>query len=333
MESPTEQLIRLYTSGQSSAHAAKEAGVPPSTAYSLLRRAGVVRRGKRPRKVDLDAVRKLHAAGNSISEIAQAQNCSTVSIRVCLDEMGLDRPQYLKHVLDRDFFAEIDTEQKAYWLGFVLTDGCVQVRQVTIGLTGTDHEHLAKMVRDVGGTAVVKMGQYSGYSDKEQCLVCFNSQKWVEDLARLGVVQKKSTKEVAPLDAIPTELHRHFWRGVIDGDGSISKKSTDRVQTPTVGLVGSLVLCQQFLDWATQFGATKNRVRRKPTPLASEVELYETSIGHRAVTHQILQALYGDCQVSLDRKQARADEWGFVPKPYELRGPAALKARRKAKES
>ena len=31
----------------------------------------------------------------------------------------------MKHNLNKDYFKNIDNEEKAYWLGFIAADGCI----------------------------------------------------------------------------------------------------------------------------------------------------------------------------------------------------------------
>ena len=37
-----------------------------------------------------------------------------------------DREQALKYTCDENYFEKIDTAEKAYWLGFMYTDGYIQ---------------------------------------------------------------------------------------------------------------------------------------------------------------------------------------------------------------
>ena len=51
-----------------------------------------------------------------------------------------------KYVIDHHFFDVINTEEKAYWLGFITADGCVVSKnRLTINLAVADVAHLEKL--------------------------------------------------------------------------------------------------------------------------------------------------------------------------------------------
>ena len=119
-----------------------------------------------------------------------------------------------QYKLNEDYFGKICTEEKAYWLGFILADGCVQSNYngISIELQKKDKEHLKKFLRSLKANyPLVKTG--CGFS------VAIFSKKMKQDLIKLGVTPRKAqtTKPIR----VRKNLQRYFWRGVFDGDGSI----------------------------------------------------------------------------------------------------------------
>ena len=51
---------------------------------------------------------------------------------------------YTKYSFDRNYFKEINTEEKAYWLGFIAADGCVSAKMnsIRVDLKSADVGHL-----------------------------------------------------------------------------------------------------------------------------------------------------------------------------------------------
>lgn len=55
---------------------------------------------------------------------------------------------------NRHIFDNIDNEEKAYWLGFILADGYLNLdkHMLRIKLGNKDKQHLIKFIKFIGGT-------------------------------------------------------------------------------------------------------------------------------------------------------------------------------------
>jgi hypothetical protein len=132
------------------------------------------------------------------------------------------KPRVNKYTLDRDFFAKIDTQNKAYALGLLAADGSVarSGKQVSIALQVRDRHILYDLRRVMKSDARVfdkARGGFPGSGPRKQ--IIFDSKKLVADLAQWGVVPGKSVTLRYP--NIPLHLEGHFARGLFDGDGHI----------------------------------------------------------------------------------------------------------------
>lgn len=131
---------------------------------------------------------------------------------------------YRKHDFDKTFFDKIDTEEKAYVLGFVYADGCHQILPTTHCLT------ISQMERDVDILYKIKNAMKSTYPIREESngwggeekkyIFYVYSKDIGASLDNVGVVKNKSLILKFP-DFIDDELMPHFIRGYFDGDGSI----------------------------------------------------------------------------------------------------------------
>lgn len=125
-----------------------------------------------------------------------------------------------------DYFEKIDTEEKAYWLGFIYTDGYIspKLNALRIEIKSTDYLHLQKFA-NIFGRKVYYANRTLGDKTFTSCYVSIYSKKIIKDLNNLGIVNKKSDKDVYNFfEYIPKRLMRHFIRGVFDGDGTIKKR-------------------------------------------------------------------------------------------------------------
>lgn len=138
-----------------------------------------------------------------------------------------------KYKLNEKFFDTIDTEEKAYILGFIFADGNVSDSskdkhyRLRITLKQKDANILIKIKSSLNFTGEVhhrelksKQRNVDGYMISE---LSISNKYLVNRLYELGVVPNKTL--VIQYPTIPNHLHRHFIRGFFDGDGSIYKRN------------------------------------------------------------------------------------------------------------
>lgn len=110
------------------------------------------------------------------------------------------------------FFNEIDTEAKAYLLGFIFADGSVAQNRNLVNISSGDKE-VIEMAQELLETNMP--------IHKYKSIFCLNltNSKLRQSLIKHGVLPRKSWKDYG-LPKIPRQLLPHFIRGVFDGDGS-----------------------------------------------------------------------------------------------------------------
>lgn len=125
-----------------------------------------------------------------------------------------------KYFLNENYFESIDSENKAYWLGFIAADGCVYIdsrkktrKTLRIELSKKDVEVLEKFKKDLKSEHPVKF-----WKKRESVSLSITCKKLVNDLINLGIVPKKTFKLNFP--NIKKKYYNHFIRGYFDGDGS-----------------------------------------------------------------------------------------------------------------
>lgn len=129
-----------------------------------------------------------------------------------------------KHDFNQSFFDIIDTEEKAYILGFIYADGCNNSHPTTGELS------ISQMERDVDILFKIKEAMQSTYPISEEINKWGGTEKRFrfyvygpkieEQLINLGVVHNKSLILMFPT-FLPDCLMPHFIRGYFDGDGSV----------------------------------------------------------------------------------------------------------------
>lgn len=204
--------------------------------------------------------------------------------------------------LRQDAFAKI-TPESAYWIGFLMADGSVGSKRTTIKLylAEEDKEHIQKFKDFLGsGHKIIHYSRkpWNGYKRQDAYGITVNSKQMVQDLAKYGVTPRKS----ATAKVIQLENDPHFWRGVIDGDGSLFRIMVDGRKYPSISLCGSNSMCCQFLNFAKDHTKTKSSVHKD-----TRGDLYYISFGG-SIAAILIKILYKDANTFLKRKYDKAHE-------------------------
>ena len=218
---------------------------------------------------------------------------------------------------DETFFEKIDTEAKAYWLGFIYADGCVknhskgkegrQLKKYYLGieLAEKDKDHLIKFAK----TICLNFEESMLYSrerkiyydhlgeERSYKMNAFqvSSKKIVEDLIELGCVPNKSLTLMFPSEKqVPKNLWMHFIRGYFDGDGWVYNGEKNNLRFGMVGTEEFLNEIEKFFvetfDWYT---TTKRNKTGKAKILIK---------GIKTKRKEFMETFYKNAELFLERK-------------------------------
>lgn len=224
---------------------------------------------------------KLRASGKSVTEIGKILNLDRTAVSRNLKKLGIDTS---RNTLIKNIFHQIDTEEKAYWLGFLYADGYVsKYNQIEVSLTLKDEEHLEKLKKFVNTNTNI-------FKDDHRCRLLFCSKELANDLASLGCVNNKSLILTFPTEEqVPQKLLRHFLRGYVDGDGCLC--CTSKTQA------FSITSTKEFFDgMLKRTGWDITKCNYYPSGKAI------TWRCHKDVMPQYLKYLYDDAKIYLNRK-------------------------------
>ena len=123
-----------------------------------------------------------------------------------------------KCTLNEHVFDVIDTEAKAYWLGYLYCDGCVRKKDNRVELGPKDRDQLVKFCAFCSTNYLIRSLYPNGYLNYHVTLC--GAKHLVTRLIQLGVVPRKTYNHSVPVYIPEGNLAHHFWRGCIDADGS-----------------------------------------------------------------------------------------------------------------
>ena len=160
-------------------------------------------------------------------KIAMLSGISEASSKKWLTSYGFkNRGHYTGKNSENNYFEEIDSFDKAYFLGFIFADGCVQ----DFSTDTNNRKSLSLVITEGDGYLLQKFLDYSKTqativtSHKEDSKPRKQIEIWsckiYDDLFKLGVIPRKSKKETTlQIPNIREDLISHFIRGYFDGDG------------------------------------------------------------------------------------------------------------------
>ena len=211
---------------------------------------------------------------------------------------------------EKHFFDKIDTEEKAYILGFVASDGTVSydvnkktyslkfvVNSIDTQLLEEFKQALKSKVQVRTFTTTTNLPQ-GGTCTSEMSSILFCSKSLVEGLVDKGVTPRKSLTLNVDYKKIPDNLKRHFWRGLFDGDGTFGlfgKKKLLEVSLTTFKVMAESTK-QEILRLFPEFKV--NFYERKECSGLTYNLIFTT----QKDGFSFLEYMYEDCNIKLNRK-------------------------------
>ena len=263
---------------------------------------------RRARSAALDEWAVRYAAGESALAIAKSAGVTRMAVAHALRRRNVVMRSFVEsrhrvYGCVDTFFNTIDTEAKAYWLGFIAADGNVYKNTLAFGLAARDQGHLERFLNAIEGNYAITRRPNSLGMDSVWLKV--NSVRFVDALAKHGIGPRKSLTLAWP--NVPTDMERHFLRGYIDGDGSWHW-GPSRVGRPTwsISVVGAETFLRKAMDCLV-YGCAVRRVTIADASKASRGVKRFSYGGNRQIA-RIAHYLYDGATVYLPRKKERADE-------------------------
>lgn len=210
----------------------------------------------------------------------------------------------LKHSLTSTYFDSIDNPRKAYWLGYLFSDGSLgKNNSISLSCQWRDVEILERFKIDIGSSAPITehwnprriVKKRIVESSKMARFICHN--KHMHDrLVEIGGGRKKDERNSLP--SIPTEFMKDFIRGYFDGDGCIYKRKGKKCNHYYISFCGKSNLLFEMSQFISlRLGIKSSRVYDKTDQAGSSI-----SWGGNNIIKKFFEHFY-DSDFCLDRKR------------------------------
>lgn len=195
------------------------------------------------------------------------------------------------HKFDEHFFDKIDSESKAYILGFLYADGYnrdgVGIR---MNLAEKDKLHLQKMSDIIGSEKPLRFIPIDIPNRQNQWSLDLNSVYLSQKMKELGMMPKKTLILTFP-DWMPDNLLNHFIRGYFDGDGCMSWNN----KGGNVTFASTESFCKSLKEIFSFYCNSHSSIYKRKNA-------YILSLGGRNQIKRVFDFLYKDATLYLERK-------------------------------
>lgn len=286
-EKEKQKVKQLYLEGNSSLTIQRITGIGKTTIENWAKKEGYSRNKKSLKNKIKDNVITEYVEGSFLSEIASKYNISETTIINWLKEENIDRRHKgpKSKINNESYFDNIDTEKKAYYLGWIMADGNVSIingqYSLKLHISYNDKQLIDNFLKEIDSTNKTR---YNPNNGNGSYYVSLTSVHMIKKLFEYGIVPNKSGKECIP--NIPKELIPHFIRGFYDGDGLAGTYQT--------GFIGTKEILNQILE---HLNLTSKLYRAK-----CEIEMYYFCFAKKK-SKVLYDYLYRDATIFLDRKK------------------------------
>lgn len=232
---------------------------------------------------------------SGVKEAAEKYNTSFIKLKKYILTTGysFDTANYI-------IFDNIDTEEKAYWLGFIFADGYIANRSngIELSLQKSDINHLEKFREFISAKQNITV-------DSFRCRICITNKNLKNSLIRLGCTPNKSLTLKFP--SLEKSLMRHFVRGYFDGDGCITRHKKNSIWSDANIACGSddfIFGLKDFLEKELEIDSLY--IYRRPNSNTKILMVTDSKF------KKLVNYMYSNCNIYLDRKFQRFENSSAV---------------------
>lgn len=298
-----DEIVKLYQSGVNRYNIHLQTGSSKKTVNTVLLNSGIdfQKKEKEDYRSRLDQIIPLYKSGVSQVDLEKKLSLTRKTIREILKNSDVEYRSGGEaislangNLINHKAFNNLEDEEVLYWIGLIYTDGHVNIggkdNSVEIALHYQDKELLEKFKTFLNCNNTI-----SKLKDQNCWKFRFFSERIKNVLQNLGFTSNK-TAFLIPDNRL--KHSRHFWRGCIDGDGSIYIYKQGKYQTTSISICGTYDTCLGFIEFVEENGIQTKKVPSK----ANGKNLYVVQFSWKQAL-KIEYLLYSEAKIFMERKQ------------------------------
>lgn len=239
--------------------------------------------------------------GLSYSEIRTKYNIPRGTWDYYVRKIGGKRCDHRKYRCNDNFFDNIDSEIKAYLLGFLYADGYIaKDGRIGILLNEKDAEIVTLIQQFIAPNSPIQHINYQNFKRDPQIKIRFKSERLYKKLQEYGFTIDKTHTDCKILYKIPDLYKRDFIRGYTDGDGCVTynkhKKGISAYKVEITWCNGTPYILEEIYDL---FSNCKGYLHNYKS-------WYTLTYSNKESVKYICTYLYNNCTYYLKRKYLKA---------------------------
>lgn len=236
------QFMEYYNMGFSTTQICNFLGEDRGRGYKLLNKMNLPSHKPIANKItkeDIDNIKELYQSGKTIQQISDIINIKSGTVNYWVRKLGIARPNGRVPDCKQDYFKDINTPSKAYFLGLLYADGGFIKsknkngyikRTLSLELKTEDKYILEEFKKQLESSIPIKrikkeetmfVNKKEYNFIKDNCYFRVGCKELIEDLISWGCIENK-TKELKNVPVLSSYLIRFFLLGFFDGDGIAS---------------------------------------------------------------------------------------------------------------
>lgn len=244
-------------------------------------------------------------------DIAEIYNVSRVMVGNILRKNNIN-PAYRRgfYNVNHSYFENIDTPEKAYFLGLFHADGCNTNSGLKISLQEEDKYILDCLKNSIEYSGVIRIVKREG-NRKNQAILNIVCKKLAEDLKKLNYYPNKTFNVTYPY-FIEQSIQKHFIRGVFDGDGCLWNGNNNEICFSIVGTKSTLIGIELYI---------KNIIDNKIKCNICESKtkgIFRLTITKKISIFKVLEHLYNDSNNFFIQRKKILFDYLFIEKQVHL---------------
>lgn len=203
------------------------------------------------------------------------------------------------YTYNENYFDIIDSNRKAYWLGWLYADGYNNSKKYTVSLEiqEKDSEILRYMNSDIESTAKISTRiRKDRPTHSPTSTIKFHGEYFSNSLSKLGCINNKSKYLLFPnQNQIPNHLIKSFLLGYYDGNGGCGIYTIEKYKYLHVGIRSTLDFCEGL----SKFLSNELNIICK---ISNDSTSKKITFGNQNSSIRFLDWLYGEHDICLKRK-------------------------------